>query len=38
MQPGIAEKLSYEIAEILIMVCNLLPKSVLVPKECKPTM
>ena len=38
IHPGVPEKLSYEIAEILTMVCNLLPKSVSVPKECKLTM
>jgi len=34
---GVTEKLFYEIAEILTMVCNLLPKLVSVPKECNLT-
>lgn len=32
---GLAEKLTYEIAERLTMICKFLAKSVSVPKECK---
>lgn len=35
IHPGLAEKLTYEIAERLTMVCNSLSKSASVPKECK---